>query len=120
LIGPDGRASTQFFQNPGLLEAGSLALSPVSGPWYASFDLGVRKVFPLPVAEDAGVEVRLDFFNVFNRANFNVWTTAGSNRHPILDGGGISNRHNINASDFGVIDDTFNAREMQIGLKIRF
>jgi hypothetical protein len=33
---------------------------------------------------------------------------------------GIFNIHNVNASDFGVIDDTFSAREIQMGVKIMF
>lgn len=118
LIGQDGRASSSYFLNPGLLEAGTLGLSPVSGPWYASFDLGLRKSFKLPLTEESKVELRVDAFNLFNRANFNIRTTPGSGQ--VLDSLGVTNRHSINASDFGVISDTFSARTMQVGLKVSF
>ncbi len=118
LIGPDGRANTQFFRNPGLLEAGTLGLSPVSGPWYSTVDLGVRKSFRLPLTEDSLVQLRFDVFNVLNRVNFNVATQpVGARANDAL---GVVNRHNVNSTDFGLIDSTFSAREMQIGLKISF
>ncbi len=118
LIGPDGRASTEYFHNPGLLEAGTLGLSPVSGPWYSTVDLGVRKSFRLPLSESSLVQLRFDVFNVFNRVNFNVATQpVGARGNDQL---GVVNRQNINSTDFGLIDSTFAAREMQVGLKINF
>jgi hypothetical protein len=118
LIGPDGRASTQYFKNPGLLEAGTLGLSPVSGPWYSTVDLGVRKSFRTPMSEDSSIQLRFDVFNLFNRANFNVATQpVGARGNDQL---GVMNRHNINSTAFGLVDSTFAAREMQIGLKILF
>ena len=72
LIAPEGGGNPEFFQNPGLLEAGTLAMSPVSGPWYASLDLGIRKSFPIPISEGARLQLRFDFFNSLNRTNFNV------------------------------------------------
>ncbi|RPI21971.1 MAG: TonB-dependent receptor [Acidobacteria bacterium] len=113
-----GRANPQFFQNPGLLEAGTLALSPVSGPWYSNTDVGIRKSFRLPITEDSRVQVRFDVFNVFNRTNFAVLTQPSTARGN--DPLGILNRHNINSTSFGVIDDTFSARQMQVGLKVVF
>jgi hypothetical protein len=118
LIAENGRANPDVFSNPGMLEAGTLGLSAVSGPWYAAFDMGIRKGFALPINEVSRLEIRVDFFNLFNRANFNIFTTSGSLQ--VFDGLGVDNRHTINATDFGVIDDTFAAREMQVGLKIRF
>ena len=53
-----------------------------------------------------------------NMGNFNVATQPVGARGN--DGLGISNRHNVNSTDFGLIDSTFGAREMQIGLKINF
>jgi hypothetical protein len=117
LIGEDGRASTQYFSNPGLLEAGTLQMSPAEGPWYSTFDFGIRKRFGLPLNEVSAVEVRFDMFNAFNRANFNVTTTQQSFNYT---GSAIFNVHNINSSDFGVIDETFSAREIQMGIKIMF
>ena len=118
LIGPDGRGNPEFFANPGLLEAGTLALSPVSGPWYATFDLGVRKDFRLPINEESRIQVRFDFFNLFNRSNFNVNTQPEGARGN--DSLGVPNRHNINSAQFGEIDSTFSARQAQVGLRVVF
>jgi hypothetical protein len=118
LINPSGGANSEFFQNPGLLEAGTLGLSPVSGPWYATFDAGIRKNFSLGVREDTFVQVRFDVFNLLNRTNFNVLTQPTGARGN--DGLGVVNRHNINSASFGVLDDTFSARQMQVGLKVLF
>ena len=90
----------------------------MSGPWYATFDLGLRKSFDLPITEDSEIELRWDFFNLFNRTNFRIRTSPGTGE--ALDSLGITNRHSINATDFGVIDRTFNSREMQVGLKVLF
>ena len=43
LIAEGGAGNPSVFKNPGLLEAGTLGLSPVSGPWYTSLDVGLRK-----------------------------------------------------------------------------
>jgi len=119
LIDPaTGRANPEFFQNPGLLEAGTLGLSSVSGPWYATVDMGIRKSFRLPVTEDSRVQFRFDVFNLFNRTNFAVLTQPSTAR--ANDQLGVFNRHNINSTSFGVIDDTFSARQIQVGLKVLF
>lgn len=115
LIGPDGRANSNFFENPGLLQAGTLGLSPVSGPWYFTVDLGVRKQFRLPVTEDTRVEFRFDFFNLFNRTNFNVGRQ-GSDWESL----GFFNNQDINRTTFGLIDSTFSSREMQVAIRILF
>ncbi len=118
LRGPDGRGNPDVFENPGLLEAGTLGLSPVSGPWYGNFNMGVRKQFGLPFKEDSFLEFRFDFFNMFNRTNFFIRSTpfAGG----VLDDLGVLNRHDINGTDFGLIDETYSPREMQFGVKIFF
>ena len=117
LIAPGGGANPEFFQNPGLLEAGTLGMSPVSGPWYASLDLGIRKSFPLPLSEESRLQLRFDFFNVFNRTNFNVSSQPPSGG---LDDLGVSNRHNPNSAQFGLIHSAFAPREIQLGVKIAF
>ena len=116
LIAPGGEGNPSIFQNPGLLEAGSLGMSPVSGPWYASLDVGLRKSFRLPITEESRFQFRFDFFNILNRSNFNVVsTTAGS-----LDDLGVFNRHNPNSTSFGRISSTFDARQIQVGMKLIF
>ena len=116
LLAPGGEGNPGIFVNPGLLQAGSLAMSPVSGPWYSSLDVGLRKSFPLPIAEGSRLQLRFDFFNLLNRANFNASTQPPSS----LDDLGVFNRHNPNNTEFGRISSTFDAREIQVGLKIIF
>ena len=116
LIATSGQGNPDIFQNPGLLEAGSLAMSPVSGPWYSTLDVGLRKSFPLPITEESRFQFRFDFFNILNRGNFNVAsTTAGT-----LDSLGVYNRQNPNSTQFGRISGTFPARQIQVGMKLIF
>ncbi len=113
LYGPSGAANTDIFQNPALLEAGTLGLGAVSGPWYATLDLGLRKNIQLGLTEALRAQLRFDFFNVLNRTNFNVSNYG-------IDTLGITNLHNINATTFGQIVNTFSARQIQVGMKIEF
>ncbi len=113
LYGPGGAANTDIFQNPGLLEAGTLGLAPVSGPWYATLDLGLRKNIALGLTEALRLQLRFDFFNVLNRANFNVSNYG-------IGTLGITNLHNINSTQFGQVVNTFSARQIQVGMKIEF
>ena len=92
-----------IFRNPGMLEAGTLPLSPISGPWYATVDLGLRKNIALPVSAGSRLQIRVDAFNVFNRANFN-----------------IGRYHNPNSREFGLINSTFAARQIQVGMRLTF
>ena len=117
LMAPGGGGNTDIFQNPGLLEAGTLAMSPVSGPWYASLDVGLRKSFALPISEGSRLQFRFDFFNILNRTNFNIGSQPPSGT---LDDLGVFNRHNPNSTQFGLISSAFEAREIQVGLKIIF
>ena len=117
LIAPEGGGNPEFFQNPGLLEAGTLAMSPVSGPWYASLDLGIRKSFPIPITEGARLQLRFDFFNSLNRTNFNVSSQPPSGT---LDDLGVFNRQNPNSAQFGLISSAFAPRQIQVGAKIIF
>ena len=115
LIAPGGGMNPRYFANPAILEAGSLGLSPVSGPWYASLDLGVRKSFPIPVTEESRLQLRFDFFNSLNRTNFAVTNKGGG-----IGGLGVSNSHNPNSPLFGQISAAFSPRVMQVGMKITF
>ena len=113
---PDGRVSLfddsllaaaggnlDIFRNPAMLEAGTLPLSPVSGPWYATVDLGLRKNIALPLSAGSRMQIRVDAFNVFNRANFD-----------------IGRYHNPNSREFGLISSTFAARQIQVGTRLTF
>ena len=114
LIATSGQGDPGIFQNPGLLEAGSLAMSPISGPWYASLDVGLRKSFPLPITEESRFQFRFDFFNILNRSNFAVTSRGG------ISGLGVTNIHNPNNTQFGQVSSTFPARQIQVGMKLTF
>ena len=114
LLAEGGGLRPDLFENPGLLEAGSLPMSPISGPWYATLDVGLRKNIPVGFTEAARLQLRIDFFNILNRTNFNVTSISG-----IADLG-ITNFHDPNDTDFGLFNDTFAARAMQVGMKLTF
>ena len=103
LLADGGGLDPDLFQNPAMLEAGSLPLSPISGPWYATLDLGLRKNIPLPLSTAARLQLRIDFFNVLNRTNFDIGT-----------------HHYPSSTEFGLISSAFAAREMQVGMKLTF
>jgi hypothetical protein len=117
LIGPDGRGSSTYFANPDVATAGSLGLSPVSGPWYFNNDLRLRKQFKLnTVREGSTLEVRADFTNVFNRTNFNITGTPNGQDETVS----VYNGQSINSTSFGLINDSFSPRKVEVGLKLSF
>ena len=114
LLAEGGGLNPDLFQNPDMLEAGSLPLSPISGPWYATLDIGLRKNIPIPFSASARLQLRIDFFNILNRTNFAVGSISG------IGGLGVANRHDPNSTEFGLISDAFAAREIQVGMKLTF
>ncbi len=101
LIGADGRANTQFFQNPTSGTLGTLQLTPVSGP--GRFDLDVSLIKRTALTERANLELRVEAFNLLNKTNFDV-----------------GQAQNINNTAFGRITTTFAPRVMQIAARINF
>ena len=78
-------------------------MSPISGPWYATVDLGLRKNIALPFSAGSQMQIRVDAFNVFNRVNFD-----------------IGRCHNPNSTEFGLISSAFAARQIQVGMRLSF
>jgi hypothetical protein len=111
LIGPDGRASAEFFSNPTAGRAGSLALTPISGPSFFNVDFSLIKRVPL--TETKNVEFRAEFFNVFNHTNFTPVVT----QDPFGFGNIVQN---INNTSFGTLTATFDPRIVQFALKFNF
>ncbi|MBK9314557.1 MAG: TonB-dependent receptor [Acidobacteria bacterium] len=101
LIGADGRANTQFFQNPTSGTLGTLQLTPVSGP--GRFDLDVSLIKRTALTERANLEFRVEAFNLLNKTNFDV-----------------GQAQNINNTTFGRITTTFAPRVMQVAARINF
>ena len=100
-IGADGRANPAFFTHPPAGTVGQLSLTPVDGPGYWNVDTALIK--RTRFRERLGVELRLEAFNVFNHTNFSVPNT--------LD---------INSTDFGKINSTFDNRILQWSWKFTF
>lgn len=81
---------------------------------YFNLDFALHKQFRLPINEQSRVEVRGEFFNVFNRTNFQA---ANSDVGQIVfnQAGGVTSTGN-----FGVISSTFPARQVQVAVKLSF
>lgn len=101
LIASDGRANSAFFTHPLAGQVGQLSLTPVDGPGYWNVDTAVIK--RIRFKERLGVELRLEAFNVFNHTNFSV-----------------PNSLNIDDTDFGKINATFDPRILQLSWKFTF
>jgi hypothetical protein len=73
-----------------------------TGPSYFDTDISAVKNFPFLKRENSKVQVRADFFNLFNNVNFNSPTTSSS------------------SSVFGKITSSQNARQIQLALRASF
>lgn len=100
--------SNAFLTNPRPGRAGSLGLTPVSGPGYWNVDFGLIK--RTPVTENVNIEFRAEAFNVFNHTNFFIPVDATTEM----------SRQNINSATFGQITQTFDPRILQFAVKLNF
>ena len=73
----------------------------VMGYPFRQVDVALAKSFPLPWRESR-LQLRVEAFNLFNRTNFKA---ANSNR---------------SSAGFGTITSTYDARQVQLGLKLLF
>jgi hypothetical protein len=71
-----------------------------NGPGYADTDMGLLK--NIPVKEIVRLQLRFEFFNLFNRPNLSGFTNDLSN------------------AQFGKVTSTFNPRYIQLGAKLSF
>jgi hypothetical protein len=74
----------------------------VRGPWFWQLDAVLAKQARLPFGTDTRAEFRLEAFNLLNKVNF---------RGP---------NGNRSANAFGTITSTYDARQLQLGVKITF
>ncbi len=81
---------------------GNAKRNSVRGPWYWQMDLVVAKDFGLPAGSRTRLQVRFEAFNVLNRTNFRA---PNSNR---------------NSANFGTITNAYDARQLQLGVKLTF
>lgn len=83
---------------------------------YFNFDFGLQKQFKLPFNEETRIEFRAEFFNLFNKTNFQAANSNANNITRTPDGAGGF----INTGNFGLISNTFPARQVQLALKFYF
>jgi len=107
----DGRDPNQYYDTSGLAVAeegffGSLGRNTLITPGLITFDLGVTKNFKLH--EEATLQFKAEFFNLFNRVNFG------------LPGLQVFNSRGL-TSNAGLITDTITtSRQIQLALKLLF
>ncbi|HSB14908.1 MAG TPA: carboxypeptidase regulatory-like domain-containing protein [Bryobacteraceae bacterium] len=92
--------NTDAFRNPAQFRFGNAPRSVLRGPFQQSVDLTVAKEFE--VTERYRVDLRGEFYNAFNHANFD------------LPG------HTLGAADFGTILSARPPRTVQLGLRLSF
>jgi len=102
--GPSAVAST--FSAPCLGCTSNLGRNTFVGPGYFGADMTLAKNFKF--TERVNLEFQAQGFNVFNRANFILATAGGGAHNKITDGA------------FGQAAGTLNARNLQLGLKLKF
>lgn len=81
---------------------GNAAPNSVRGPGFWQLDFVASKDFRLPIGSDTRVQFRLEAFNALNRTNF---------RAP---------NGNRSSPAFGTITSTYDARQLQLGVKLSF
>jgi hypothetical protein len=92
--------NTEAFRNPALFQFGNAPRSVLRGPFQKTVDLTLAKEF-VP-AEPLRLELRSEFYNAFNHANFE------------LPG------RTLGAADFGSILSARPGRTVQLGLRVSF
>jgi hypothetical protein len=79
------------------------------GPWFINWDAGIIKNFP--ITETVRFQIRAEAFNVLNRPNFFIgnvsFTPAGTS-------------FNINSTQFGRVNTTFDPRIIQFVGRFEF
>ncbi|HUV12235.1 MAG TPA: hypothetical protein VMY18_01260, partial [Acidobacteriota bacterium] len=93
----------EYFGEPEDGDNGNLGRNTYEGPGFASVDFSLLKDIMLSeLSEEARLQVRLEFFNLFNRVNF------------------FQPEPDIKRELFGRATETFDAREIQLGVKFIF
>ena len=81
---------------------------------YFNLDLAIQKRFKLPITDESRLEIRGEFFNLFNRTNFQA---ANSDVGQIaFNSAGVVTA----TGNFGVITSSFPARQVQVAIKFSF
>ncbi|MSO46234.1 MAG: TonB-dependent receptor [Acidobacteria bacterium] len=79
LTAPGKISNTQIFSAndfvlPAIGSRGTFGRNQIWGPWLVTFDPAIAKQFHLDAARTRSMQIRVEAFNVFNRANFAIPT----------------------------------------------
>jgi outer membrane receptor protein involved in Fe transport len=108
---PNHWVDTAAFARPQPGFLGNLGRNTIRGPDLANTDFSLARQFALPaLGREAALDLRVEFFNLFNRANFDL---------PSVDRMEIFTA-TTRREDAGRITSAGQAREIQFGLKLRF
>jgi hypothetical protein len=94
--------NTAAFVIPSPQAYGNAGRNILFGPGLQNFDLGVSRIFPWGRSETTRVQVRAEFFNALNHANFSL---------PV---------NSIDSPAFGSITSAAPGREIQLGARLEF
>jgi hypothetical protein len=81
---------------------GNAKRNSVSGPWFWQLDFVASKNFRLPIGSQTNLQIRLEAFNLLNRTNF------------------LPPNGNRSSAAFGTITSAYDARQIQLGVKVTF
>jgi hypothetical protein len=108
---PEGWVTARAFSRPEPGFLGNLGRNTILGPDFCNVDFSVVKTAAWPKPGSAArVELRFEFFNLFNRTNFNL---------PATERMAVFSEDSVR-EDFAKITSAGNSREIQVGLKLRF
>lgn len=108
---PNGWVDASAFSRPEPGFLGNLGRHTIDGPDLANVDFSlVKRVGISRLGEAASLDFRMEFFNLFNRTNFDL---PDAERMAVFDEDG-------SREDFGRITSAGKSREIQLGLKLRF
>ena len=99
---PTTAEKVAYFGRPVAGTNGTLGRNTFEGPGFSNSDFSIFKNFRLGFSEDAKLQFRFEFFNILNRPNF------------------FQPEPQINDAQFGRSTQTFDARQVQLGLKFIF
>jgi hypothetical protein len=108
---PNGWVDLSAFTRPQDGFLGNLGRNTLIGPDTASVDLSLVKHVRTPrMGEDGSLDLRIEFFNLFNRVNFDL---------PSAERMEAFSRTSTR-EDFGRITSAGQSREIQFGIRLRF
>jgi hypothetical protein len=102
----NGASANGFFSAPCLGCVGDEGRNTFVGPGYVSWETSLFK--NIKITEKVNLQFRAEAFNILNHTNFQ------------LPGAGGATNNRTNSNSFGQAGGTFNPRNLQFGLKIRF